>query len=155
MKKLVMAVVCLLMACPAVFGATLEEGIAAHKTGDYVMAGKILRELAEDGDPRAQFILGGMYSDGKGFAQDQAEAYFWMTNALSLAFTDDLRTYIAKCREMTEKKLTPAQCSELQERSRKWQEEFAKHTCPNHPAKSPPQHDHEHGDAHDHPAESK
>ncbi|MBP7634513.1 sel1 repeat family protein [Candidatus Ozemobacteraceae bacterium] len=152
MKKLMIVVVCLLVACPTVFGATLEEGVAAHRKGDYATAGKILLELAEDGDPMAQFILGGMYSDGKGFAQAPAEAYFWMTNAISLAFTDDLRTYIVKCREIIEKKLTPAQCTEIQERSKKWQEAFAKHICPNHPAKAP--HEHDHGDAHDHPAES-
>lgn len=143
MKKL-LAVVLGMFLCSAVFGATLEEGVAAHKKGDYQTAAKILRELADGGETIAQFILGGMYFDGKGLTQDHGEAFFWMTIALKRASTPDLQEFIGKCRDRAAAKLTQEKRDEVQARCTKWEEEFAK----KQPAASPEVHQHEDGHQH-------
>ncbi|HOT28103.1 MAG TPA: hypothetical protein PLU72_07925 [Candidatus Ozemobacteraceae bacterium] len=143
MKK-ILTVVLGVFLCSTLFGATLDEGVAAHQRGDYQTAAKILRELAEDGDVLAQFILGGMYSDGKGMAQDHGEAFFWLTLASRRASTADLQTFIGKCLDITSAKLTQDKRDEIQTRCTKWEEEFAK----KHPACPADVHQHEDGHQH-------
>jgi uncharacterized protein len=57
--------------------AAPESGYAAYRRGDYQTAWHILRPLAENGDARAQFNVGVMYSEGQGVPQDHAEAGKW------------------------------------------------------------------------------
>ena len=57
--------------------AAPESGYAAYRRGDYQTALRILRPLAENGDARAQFNVGVMYSEGQGVPQDHAEAGKW------------------------------------------------------------------------------
>jgi TPR repeat protein len=52
----------------------LQKGAAAWGKGDYATALKELRPLAARGVSTAQFILGSMYDNGKGVAQDYAVA---------------------------------------------------------------------------------
>ena len=40
-----------------------------------------IRQLAEQGDTRAQFALGSMYRDGRGVAQDYDEMFHWWRTA--------------------------------------------------------------------------
>jgi uncharacterized protein len=54
-----------------------DAGYAAYQKGDYATALRILRPLAEEGDARAQFNVGVMYSEGQGAPQDYAEAGNW------------------------------------------------------------------------------
>ncbi len=54
-----------------------QKGVDAYQTGDYLTALREFRELAEQGDARAQTLLGVMYRDGQGVAQDYAEAVKW------------------------------------------------------------------------------
>ncbi len=44
--------------------------------------------LAADGDADAQFVLGTMYRDGQGVAQDYAEALRWWRKAAELGVVD-------------------------------------------------------------------
>ena len=55
----------------------LMEGYDAFETGDYATALQEWRPLAEQGDADAQFILGGMYLNGRGVPQDYDEAVKW------------------------------------------------------------------------------
>jgi len=55
----------------------LEDATAADDRGDYATALRLLRELADQGNAGAQFKLGGMYDDGRGVAQNDAEALKW------------------------------------------------------------------------------
>lgn len=143
MKKILMVILGVFL-CSTVFGATLDEGVAAHQKGDYQTAAKILRELADEGEVLAQFILGGMYSDGKGMAQDHGEAFFWLTLASKRATTPDLQTFIGKCLDTTSPKLTQEKRDEILARCTKWEEEFAK----KHPACPAGEHQHEEGQQH-------
>jgi TPR repeat protein len=56
---------------------TLEDGLAAYRSGDYLKAVEVWRALAEKGDVLAQFRLGSMYAEGKGVAQDDVMAMMW------------------------------------------------------------------------------
>ena len=59
----------------------LEDGVAAMKRGDYATALRLWRLLAEQGDgagaPFALFMIGAMYRNGHGVAQDNEEAVKW------------------------------------------------------------------------------
>ncbi len=76
MRKLLMAAIA---ACLLVFAAPgsaqdFESGELAFHQGNYEVALSDLRPLAKRNDPIAQFNLGGMYREGLGVPQDNAEA---------------------------------------------------------------------------------
>jgi TPR repeat protein len=48
----------------------------------------VVRTLAEQGDTKAQFALGSMYRDGRGVAQDHAEALRWWRKAAEQGLVD-------------------------------------------------------------------
>jgi len=58
-----------------------EAGYAAYQKADYQTALRILRPLADQGDPRAETTLGVMYDEGHGVPQDDAEALKWYRRA--------------------------------------------------------------------------
>ena len=59
----------------------LAAATAAYGSGDYAAALKLLRPLAEQGNPGAQYNLGLMYRNGKGVPQDLGEAIGWYRRA--------------------------------------------------------------------------
>lgn len=66
----------------AAMAGPLEDGEAAYQTRDYETALRLVRPLAEnEGDPKAQILMGKMYARGYGVAQDKAEALRWYTLA--------------------------------------------------------------------------
>src|ERR1700716_4421445 len=71
------AVILLLSFAAPVAAGPLEDATGADDRGDYATALRLLRELADQGNARAQFKLGGMYDDGRGVAQNDAEALKW------------------------------------------------------------------------------
>ena len=76
MKRLCLAYFLLLLAIPA-FGQDFDKGFEAYAGGDYVVALKEFRPLAELGYPASQFYVGVMYDYGEGVPQDNAEAAYW------------------------------------------------------------------------------
>ena len=79
MKKFI--VCCLLIVFLPVlfcaFGAGLESGLEAYERGDFKGALLYLRPLAQDGNAKAQFLLGKMYDNGQGVAGDYKRAMHW------------------------------------------------------------------------------
>ncbi len=67
----------LTLASPAPVQAVVEEGRAAYKRGDYVVALRLLRPLAEQGNSKAQFNLGLMYENGRGVTENTVQAVKW------------------------------------------------------------------------------
>jgi hypothetical protein len=59
----------------------LEDAVAANKAGDWVRAVQIWRQLAEQGDRRAQAMLGVMYDMGRGVPLDRVEGLKWTRRA--------------------------------------------------------------------------
>lgn len=76
--KVVLAVVVLSLsiAAPAAAGP-LDDALAAYNRGDYAAALRLVRPLAEQGDPQAQASLGEMYDSGQGVPQDYSQALKW------------------------------------------------------------------------------
>src|SRR5580698_10718410 len=64
------------LAAPVLAGP-LEDAIAADEKGDYATSLPLLRQLADQGNARAQYILGSMYDEGRGVAQSDADALKW------------------------------------------------------------------------------
>lgn len=58
-----------------------EDGMAAYNRGDYVPAIRLFRPLAEQGNPKAQSLLGKMYRKGQGVARNPAQAFMWFSLA--------------------------------------------------------------------------
>ncbi len=61
--------------------AGFDEGLAAWMRRDYASAIHELRPLAEQGNAKAQYMIGDMYSRGLGVPQDYAKALHWHRKA--------------------------------------------------------------------------
>jgi len=61
--------------------ADYSVGYEAYQRGDYATALRIMREHAEQGEAKAQSVLGFMYDNGQGVAQDYAAAVRWYRKA--------------------------------------------------------------------------
>jgi hypothetical protein len=59
----------------------LEDGIAAYRDKEYAKAAELWRPLAEKGDPRAQYLLGDLYAEGKGVERNDTAAFMWYQRA--------------------------------------------------------------------------
>jgi len=75
MKKLLVAV--LLMFASAAWADNLRDGYAAITTKNYPVALSKFRLAAAQGDAGAQFMIGAMFNEGLGVAQDYVEAVRW------------------------------------------------------------------------------
>jgi TPR repeat protein len=75
-----------------------EEGTAAYNRGDYVPAVRLFRPLAEQGNAKAQNMLGVMYRRGQGVARNSVRAFVWFSRA---AARDDA-TAKAELREVSQ-----------------------------------------------------
>ncbi len=64
------------LAMPA-WGQDFDAGLAAYDRGDYAVALKEWKPLAEQGHAGAQHNLGLMYDDGEGVPQDYVQAVVW------------------------------------------------------------------------------
>ena len=61
--------------------ADLASAYEAYLRGDFGTAARAFGDLAGEGVPEAQFMLGRMYAAGQGFAPDPVRAYSWLTLA--------------------------------------------------------------------------
>lgn len=64
----------------------VEDAVAALNKDDFTTALRLFRQLAEMGNPRAQFNLGFMYANGRGVPTDFAEAMKWYRLAADQGF---------------------------------------------------------------------
>src|SRR5436305_8024390 len=58
-----------------------EDGMAAYNRGDYVPAMRLFRPLAEQGNAKAQTVLGVMFRKGEGVPKSPARAFMWFSLA--------------------------------------------------------------------------
>ena len=63
------------------FAGPWEDGMAAYNRGDYVPAIPVFRALAEQGNAKAQSVLGVMYRRGQGVARNSVRAFVWFSRA--------------------------------------------------------------------------
>jgi TPR repeat protein len=65
----------------AVFAGPWEDGMAAYNRGDYVPASRVFRTLAEQGNAKAQNVLGVMFRKGEGVPKNPVRAHMWFSFA--------------------------------------------------------------------------
>jgi TPR repeat protein len=58
-----------------------EDGMASYNRGDYAPAIRLFRPLAEQGNAKAQRVLGVMYRRGEGVARSSVRAFLWFSRA--------------------------------------------------------------------------
>ncbi|MBP8080807.1 MAG: sel1 repeat family protein [Arenimonas sp.] len=84
-------IVCLALALalgPASAHAGYDQALAAFEAGNYPVALKELRPLAEKGDARSQYALGVMAENGFGMAKNLPQAAAWYLKAAKQGNTD-------------------------------------------------------------------
>jgi TPR repeat protein len=70
-----------LLGAPAAFAGPWEDGMAAYNRGDYVPAIRVFRTLAEQGNAKAQNVLGVMFRKGEGVPKNPVRAHMWFSFA--------------------------------------------------------------------------
>jgi TPR repeat protein len=63
------------------FAGPWEDGMAAYNRGDYMPAIRLFRPLAEQGNAKAQNVLGVMFRKGEGVAKNPVRAHMWFSFA--------------------------------------------------------------------------
>src|ERR1700710_728344 len=63
------------------FAGPWEDGMAAYNRGDYMPAIRVFRTLAEQGNAKAQNVLGVMFRKGEGVPKNPARAHMWFSFA--------------------------------------------------------------------------
>jgi TPR repeat protein len=79
--EIVVDTVAIQLSANSALPGALHDCAAAYDRKDYAAALQPCLSLAEHGDARAQFSLGGMYYNGQGVQQDYAEAAKWTRKA--------------------------------------------------------------------------
>jgi TPR repeat protein len=69
------------MGTAAAVAGPWEDGMAAYNRGDYVPASRVFRTLAEQGNAKAQNVLGVMFRKGEGVAKNPGRAHMWFSLA--------------------------------------------------------------------------
>jgi len=72
----------------AAVAGPLEDAQEAFRHGDYSTAQRLVRPLAEQGDPKAEVALGSLYVSGKGVSQDGAVAMSWFKKAADQGYAE-------------------------------------------------------------------
>jgi uncharacterized protein len=63
------------------FAGPYEDAYTAYRAGNYQTALSLLVPLAEQGNARAEALLGSMYDEGKGVSRDDGQALKWYRSA--------------------------------------------------------------------------
>jgi TPR repeat protein len=87
-----------------------EDGMASYNRGDYMPAIRLFRPLAEQGNAKAQHLIGVMYHKGEGVARNSVRAFAWF----SLAAAHGDREAKAKLRDVSQT-MTPEELSQARE----------------------------------------
>jgi TPR repeat protein len=76
-----------LLAAVQIFGSAgalagpWEDGMAAYNRGDYAPAIQLFRPLAQQGNAKAQGLIGVMYRKGQGVTKSSGRAFMWLSMA--------------------------------------------------------------------------
>lgn len=87
MRRILTFIVLLLWLQPAA-ASEYSSGIFAYRNGQYPRAVALLKPLALEGDPYAQFALGVMYDDGIGLPRNFTLALLWYKKSAAQGLAD-------------------------------------------------------------------
>ena len=85
-----------------------EDGMAAYNRGDYLPAIRLFRPLAEQGNPKAQSVLGVMYRRGEGVVRSPVRAFLWLSRAASRGDAKAKAQFRSVSQSMTPEELSQA-----------------------------------------------
>jgi len=102
----------------------IYDAVLATEQGDAARALRNMRALAEQGDTRAQTVLGKAYKDGLGVPQDYVQAHMWYNLAAASAGSSsaerELRDIAFNEREVIAQLMSREQIAEAQRLARNW-----------------------------------
>jgi len=83
MRKISVVAISIILSvsCNFALAAPHDDAFKAYDAGDFEAAVNIWRPMAEDGDARAQYWIGKLYTRGAGVAKDFAQARKWIEAA--------------------------------------------------------------------------
>jgi TPR repeat protein len=89
------------------FAGPWEDGMVAYNRGDYMPAIRLFRPLAEQGNAKAQHLIGVMYHKGQGVARNPVRAFAWFSDSEAKAKLRDVsktmtREELSQAREMAQ-----------------------------------------------------
>ncbi len=86
-----------------------EDGMAAYNRGDYMPAIRLFRPLAEQGNAKAQNVLGVMFRKGEGVAKNPVRARMWFSLAAARGDAKAKAELREVSRTMTAQEISQAQ----------------------------------------------
>ena len=98
-----------LLGASAAFAGPWEDGMAAYNRGDYVPAIRLFRTLAEQGNTKAQNVLGVMFRKGEGVPKNPARAHMWFSFAAARGDAKAKAELREVSRTMTAQEISQAQ----------------------------------------------
>jgi TPR repeat protein len=98
-----------LLGTSAVFAGPWEDGMAAYNRGDYVPAIRLFRPLAEQGNAKAQNVLGVMFRKGEGVPKNPVRAHMWFSFAAARGDAQAKAELREVSRTMTAREISQAQ----------------------------------------------
>jgi TPR repeat protein len=93
----------------AAFAGPWEDGMAAYNRGDYMPAIRLIRPLAEQGNAKAQNILGVMLRKGEGVPRNAARAHMWFSFAAARGDAKAKSELRVVSRSMTREEISQAE----------------------------------------------
>jgi TPR repeat protein len=81
MKRFLIAAGLLTLPVSGARAGPWEDGMAAYNRGDYAPAIQLFRPLAQQGNAKAQAVIGVMYRRGQGVAKNSRQAFMWLSLA--------------------------------------------------------------------------
>jgi TPR repeat protein len=93
----------------AAFAGPWEDGMAAYNRGDYMPAIRLFRPLAEQGNAKAQNILGVMFHRGQGVPRNAARAHMWFSFAAARGDANAKSELREVSRTMTREEISQAE----------------------------------------------
>jgi TPR repeat protein len=98
-----------LLGTSAGFAGPWEDGMAAYNRGDYVPAIRVFRTLAEQGNAKAQNVLGVMFRKGEGVSKNPVRAHMWFSFAAKRGDAKAKAELRDMSRTMTREEISQAQ----------------------------------------------
>jgi TPR repeat protein len=104
-----LAMAALIWGLSGAFAGPWEDGMVAYNRGDYMPAIRLFRPLAEQGNPKAQSLLGVMYRKGEGVARSSVRAFVWFSRAAARGDAKAKAELHAVSQTMTPEEISEAQ----------------------------------------------
>ena len=86
--RLVLVLPLLFALCDSAWSDEYDKSVSLFRKGKYAEAVSLMKPLAQQGDPFAQFAVGSMYDDGLGLPQNFSHALYWYGKAAHQGLVD-------------------------------------------------------------------